>query len=149
MAKAKKWSDEEVAYLIAHYPSEGAEKVAKALGRSKKTTHTKASILGIRQERSAGLTEAEKQAIVALSEKLTATQIARKLKKGDQTVRRYMRTCELGCYKPKDEEHSFSEVCKPPDSCFSCPFKDCKQFTHKVTPKEMEYLRIGLSQAGE
>lgn len=149
MAKAKKWSDEEVAYLVAHYPSEGAEKVGKALGRTKKAAHTKACLLGISQDKAIGLTDTEKQAIATLSEKLTAVQIARTLKRGEQTVRRYMRTCGLGCYKPKSGECSFSEVCKPPDSCFSCPFKDCKQFTHKVTPREMEFLRIGLTQVGE
>lgn len=137
-----KWTDEEKAYLIEHYAKDGAEKVAKHLNRTSGSVKTAACKLGVAllKERGTRLPEKERDYIHKHADCLSINRIAKDLNRNFFTVKRYMQAEKLGIYA----KGNF--CCSPPDSCFVCPYDDCICCKNNNTPKEAEFLRIGMER---
>lgn len=142
IAGKKIWTAEEKAYLIAHYYSKSVSDISAHLNKSDKAVRAMAYYLGVTDGHSRGskLLVKERDYIHRHADYLSINQIAKDLNRNFLTIRRYMQAEGLGIYgKGKFR-------CNPPDSCFSCPYDDCICCRCNNTPKEAEFLRIGMER---
>lgn len=136
-----RWTAEEKEYLLAHYEKYGVEKVANYLNRSRGSVATMAHYLGVatRKKRGTRLSEEERAHVKSRADLDSISRIARDLNRNELTIQRYMKSEGLGIYANRF-------CCNPPDSCFVCPYDDCVCCKCNNTPKEAEFLRIGMER---
>lgn len=136
---AAEWNEDENEYIRNYYPERGSILVGEALGRSKNAVIGQASKLGVKSNRKRR-TELDEQSVRYIrrnANQKDAAKLAHEVNVVVKVVRAYMIANKIGKYDKEEEL-----ICEPPDSCFTCPYEDCKK-SHEFTPKEAEWNKIG------
>lgn len=136
---AAEWNEEENEYIRIYYPERGSILVGEALGRTKNAVIQQALKLGVKSNRKRR-TELDEQSVRYIrrnANQKDVVKLAYEIKVAVEVVRTYMRANKIGKYDKEEEL-----ICEPPDSCFTCPYEDCRK-SHEFTPKEAEWNKIG------
>lgn len=142
IAGKKIWTAEEKAYLKAHYYSCSVDDMSTHLNKSKKAVRAMAHYLGVTNghSRCSKLSEKEKAYVRQHAVDMSINQIAKSIRRNNSTIKHFMQSESLGVYAKSGFR------CNPPDSCFACPYDDCVCCKCNNTPKEAEFLRIGMER---
>lgn len=92
------------------------------------------------------LTENDRTFIRENHSRMTVYSMAKRLDTSENTIKYFMKKTGLTPFNIKAYKAAVSAyVCKPPESCFNCPFNDCIRDVSKAKPsqKEVDFRFIG------